>query len=382
MMLLFNLVILVFLISFLSLLVWNLKLLKRSPKNKKADCDLPFVSVLVPMRNEEKNAEACINSLLLLDYPEYEIVVLNDDSTDNTGNILTELSKKNNKLRVIENHGLPPGWMGKTYACTLLAEEAKGEFLLFTDADVYHNSKSLKNIVKLSLEYNADLLSAVPEQIMNSFAEKLLVPFLYFIMFVFLPLFMIRFNKFPRFSAAIGQYMLFKKQAYEKIGGHGAVEDSIIEDVHLARLIKKNNLKLLLIDGTAYIKCKMYNGLNEIFSGFSKNIFAGLGHSLLLLSAVILISTILFVYPFFALFYYLPNHEQSLGILYLLLSQIIVIYTMRYLLLLKFKQNFLSVILHPFGMIMIMILSIRSFWSSAILKEAVWKGRKYRIGER
>lgn len=377
-MVVYNIAVLVFLFSFLVILVWNLLIIRRRCAKDEVLKDFPFVSILVPMRNEEQNAEPCLTSLLNLDYPKFEVIALDDDSTDNTKKILYDLQKKYKKLKIIENNFLPEGWIGKSWACKLLTDQSTGEYLLFTDADTIHKTESLKKIMNCMNRYDSDLISILPEQKLVTFPEKLLVPFLYFVLAVFLPMFMIKYNKFPRFSAAIGQYLLFKRAAYEKIGGHEAVRNSIIEDLHLARLIKQNNLKLTLLDGSDLVTCRMYRELNEIITGFTKNMFAGLGKSLPVMIFSVILSAILFFMPFALSIITLFGVWSNSFILYLLFSQIIVIYTMRLLLSVRFKQGFLSPAMHPVGMLMLYFILFYSYWSDRVKGITSWKGRIYK----
>ena len=377
-MLYFNILIIVFLFSFLTILIWNLFLIK---KGINISCKLyehPLVSILVPMRNEEKNAEKCIKSLLSLEYSKYEIIVLNDDSEDNTGEILKKFSN-NNKIKIIENHSLPEGWIGKNYACKILSDHASGNYLLFTDADTVHHPQSLKKIVEYSKLTNADLLSVIPRQEMISLSEKLLVPLLYFVLFVFLPMFMLKYNRFPKFSASIGQYLLFKRSAYDKIGGHLSVKSSIIEDIHLARKIKENNLKLRLLDGVDLISCRMYSSMKDIIIGFSKNISSGIGNSFKILIIMCLVNLLLFVYPFVGIIIYFLYQIFDSTIFYLLLIQIFIIYIMRLLLYIRFKQSFFSIFLHPIGILIMLILATRSFYLTVFYGKTNWKNRNYKI---
>lgn len=374
----FNIIILIFLLSFLTILIWNLLIIKRGKNITNTLYEYPSVSILIPMRNEELNAERCLTSLLSLDYPKYEIIVLNDDSEDKTAEILSNFIN-NKKIKILENHYLPEGWIGKNYACKILSEHATGNYLLFSDADTVHNPQSLKKIIEYSKLTNTDLLSVIPKQELISLSEKLLVPLLYFVLFVFLPMFMLKNNRFPKFSASIGQYLLFKRSAYEKIGGHLSVKSSIIEDIHLARRIKENNLKLSLLDGVDLISCRMYSNMNEIINGFSKNISAGIGNSLSILIIMSIINILLFVYPFVGIFIHLFYQIFDYTIFYLLLTQIFVIYIMRFLLYVRFKQSFFSILLHPFGILMMSILAIRSFYLTVFCGKANWKNRNYKI---
>ena len=251
--------------------------------------------------------------------------------------------------------------------------------MLFTDADTVHHPQSLKKIVEYSKLTNADLLSVIPRQEMISLSEKLLVPLLYFVLFVFLPMFMLKYNRFPKFSASIGQYLLFKRSAYDKIGGHLSVKSSIIEDIHLARKIKENNLKLRLLDGVDLISCRMYSSMKDIIIGFSKNISSGIGNSFKILIIMCLVNLLLFVYPFVGIFIYFLYQIFDSTIFYLLLIQIFIIYIMRLLLYIRFKQSFFSIFLHPIGILVMLILATRSFYLTVFYGKANWKNRNYKI---
>ena len=168
----------------------------------------PRVSVLVPARNEEANIGDCVRSLLSQDYPDFEVIVLDDGSRDRTGEILAELAARDPRLRVIAGRELPAGWLGKHWACQQLGEAADGELLLFTDADTRHGPRSLWNGAAASLAQGADLLTAFPRQEVVTWSEKLVVPFFPWSLLSFLPLALAYRVRSPAFCAAIGQYML------------------------------------------------------------------------------------------------------------------------------------------------------------------------------
>jgi chlorobactene glucosyltransferase len=234
--------------------IWEYKKLENFPK----PTSTPLVSVLVPARNEEDNIERCISSLIDQKYSNYEILVLNDNSTDNTGVILERLKTKTDKLRVISGKELPKGWMGKNWACHQLSEVANGEFLLFTDADTKHHPKTINDSVSAMINMDADLLNAFPKQITKTIGEKLIVPIAHWSFFSFLPLAVAHRIKSPVLTLTIGQFMLFKKESYLKIGGHSAVKGSVLDDVPLGRNIKKNGFKWRLVDGMNRVSCRMY----------------------------------------------------------------------------------------------------------------------------
>jgi len=265
---LFELVILLILLS-------NLRVLPRlgsyptlSPAN------WPDVSILVPARNEEDNIEACVRSLLGQNYPNFEVRVLDDHSTDGTWHILQQLATENDRLSILQGDPLPADWLGKHWACHQLAQTAAGEVLLFTDADTRHHPLTLRDSVTALITEKADLLTAMPFEEVGSWGEKLVVPIIPWSIFSFVPLALAYRLKYSALSATIGQFMLFRREAYLKIGGYKAVQHHAVDDLALGRRIKAHGLRWRLVDGGQRIRCRMYNNFSQVYQGLSKNLFA------------------------------------------------------------------------------------------------------------
>lgn len=242
----------------------------------------PFVSILVPARNEALNIEVCVRSLLGQDYPAFEVLVLDDQSTDVTRPVLDTIQKENTGLKILDGAPLPPGWLGKHWACHQLAQAARGELLLFTDADTRHESQALTAAAAALLEEDADLLTAFPHQEVVTWGEKLTVPILGFALYSFVPVFLARWRPFARLSITIGQYMLFRRSAYDAIGGYEAIRAHPVDDVTLGRRMVGHGFKWLLADGTNHIHCRMYRDFGSAVAGFTKNLFAFFDHHVLL----------------------------------------------------------------------------------------------------
>jgi chlorobactene glucosyltransferase len=235
----------------------------------------PFVSILIPARNEAANIEACVDSLLNQDYPNFEILVLDDQSTDCTRLILDRLAGSAKKtLRVLDGSPPPVGWLGKHWACHQLTQSAKGDLFLFTDADTRHQPNMLHDSVSMLVETKADLLTAFPREEAVTWGEKLTVPILSFATFSFLPIFLAQMLKLPSFSITIGQFMLFRRAGYDVIGGYEAVKANPVDDVSLGRRVIGHGLKWILVDGTEHVTCRMYSGFHDALEGFTKNLFS------------------------------------------------------------------------------------------------------------
>ncbi len=275
---------------------------KLSKKIKFNKSKLPFVSILIPARNEENNIENCLKSILKQDYPNYEVIVLDDNSDDNTWQIIKNIQYNSERLISIKGDELKEGWYGKPHACMQLSKRAIGEILIFTDADNTFEINAISNSIDYMQKYNLDMFSAFPEQINISFFEKIIVSVIDLIIYSGFILWSAYYIKNKAFASANGQWLVFRKSAYEEIGGHTTVRNNITEDVALARLLKSNNKKLLVASGKGIIFTRMYTNLSQIFSGFSKNLYGIADNKPLLFSALICLFIDLAILPLISIF--------------------------------------------------------------------------------
>jgi chlorobactene glucosyltransferase len=237
----------------------------------------PLVTIVVPARNEAVNIEACVASLTDSDYPDFEVVVVDDRSDDGTADLVRAMEIGDaRRLEVITGEKLPDGWLGKPWACWQGAQEAHGELILFTDADTVHRSDLLERAVRAQEEDDADLLSLTGRQLMETFWERLVQPQVFFSM-------TLRFydiegavrRKRWRSVVANGQFMLFRREAYQAIGGHEAVREEVVEDVALARLVVRSGHHLSVRMAESTFATRMYRSLSELVEGWSKNMVIG-----------------------------------------------------------------------------------------------------------
>lgn len=340
--------------------------------------DAPLVSVLVPARNEANNIARCLRSLLAQDYPNLEIIVLNDNSTDATPAIVEMLGKDDLKgrLRLADGNELPDGWLGKNFACHQLYQLSQGDYLLFTDADTVHGVRSVSCAMAAIQKENADLLSVFPRQQTESLSEKLAVPLMTMFVVGLLPVWLVSRSKNPAFSAANGQFMFFRREAYEAIGGHSAARGIVLEDVILARRVKKAGFKQILPDGSDTITCRMYRNFSEVWAGFSKNLFAFFNYKLIWYGLFAIINFLVFILPYFLLLVgwfggFFPAAEW----LWLPLSQIILAWLIRFLLSVRFGYRIVDFFLHPLSIFFMLLIGYNSIrWHN---KGTQWKGRTY-----
>jgi chlorobactene glucosyltransferase len=291
--------------------------------------DGPLVSVLIPARNEEQNIKKCLDSLCRQNYKNYEILVINDNSTDATWAIINRIARTNPRVRVFNGKPLPEDWYGKPFALHQLAREARGDILLFTDADTIHGPVSLSWAVTNITKTGADLLSGYVGQVLESFGERMTVPLMFFLTGFVIPLFMNRYTKLSFFSSAVGQYIAIKREVFNKIGGCEAFKKKTSEDIYMARHVKRQGYSTMFLDITGEVCCRMYSGYRAALEGIGKNIFDFLGKNtfLLLFAALAVFFFLLFPFPLF--FYALISKSPHL----LQLAIVNILYTLTWLML-------------------------------------------------
>jgi chlorobactene glucosyltransferase len=237
--------------------------------------DAPLVSVCVPARNEERNIGRCMKALLAQTHPNFEVIALDDRSTDATGEILRRYAARDDRLKVLNGAELPPGWAGKPHALTQAAMAAHGEWLCFVDADTFLEPDAVASVHTRAIETGADLFSIMTRQIMLTFWERAVLPLVMTALSVgFSP----RKVNDPRRADAIanGQFIFIRRSVYDATGGHQAIKGSIVEDKDLAVLVKGAGYRLVLADGRDVASTRMYTNLAEMWEGWTKNIYLGL----------------------------------------------------------------------------------------------------------
>ncbi|HMA33458.1 MAG TPA: glycosyltransferase [Chloroflexia bacterium] len=378
--LVYQAVVLLFLLALLVLLAINMAVLPNIRAYRRPDA-APFVSVLVPARDEAAQIAACIRGLLAQDYPAFEVIALDDDSTDATGAILAALAAGDARLRVLAGEPLRPGWLGKANACRQLAAAARGELLLFTDADVRHAPALLGHAVGLLRAQGAGLLSIFPTQVTGTWAERLVVPILqHFAVYVLLPLPLMQRLRAPAFAAANGQFLLFERRAYVACGGHGAVRTAVLEDVALARAVKAAGYRIALADGNGLVACRMYCNRAEVVAGFAKNLFAFFNGSWLFLAAGLAVGLGLWVLPPLWVGVALPGAlapaagPADRALAGLPLAQYGVAVLTRLWLARRFGSRPADALLHPLSLALVLALALHSARLSR-RGGAIWKGR-------
>jgi len=236
----------------------------------------PRVSVVIPARNEAHNIERCLRSVLTNDYSNYDVVVVDDQSSDGTGDIARSIAATDSRARVIETGALPAGWFGKQWACETGARATTGDIILFADADTTHSSDLITRSVNWMTRKNADLLSVVGTQELGTFWEKLIQPVVFAMLSVrYGGTESITNSRFATSKIANGQCLFVRRDTYEELGGHSLVKSHVADDLMMAQRFFARGKKVAAVEGLDQLSTRMYTSLGEIVRGWGKNVFAG-----------------------------------------------------------------------------------------------------------
>jgi cellulose synthase/poly-beta-1,6-N-acetylglucosamine synthase-like glycosyltransferase len=238
-----------------------------------ADEDCPPVTVIVPARNEEANIADCVLALLAQDYPHLQVIVVDDRSTDDTAAVVRSLVARDRRVRLIRVSHLPDGWTGKTYALQQAQPYASGEWLLFVDADTVLHPMNLRVTLAHAFREQADLVSVLPGQRCVTFWEKVIQPLAGIQLMIYFPLPAVNADAQPM-AFANGQYMLFRCEAYDAVGGHAAVRGQLVEDIHLAKLVKGRGLRLRVALTPRLATTRMFDSLAGLIKGWARIFYA------------------------------------------------------------------------------------------------------------
>jgi len=285
--------------------LWNITgaTILRPALSPGAPAHLPRVSILLAARNEQDTLAATLESLLKLDYPDYEVILVDDDSDDRTGAMADDWAERHGtggRLRVIHNHSLPPGWRGKVHAMSLAAEAATGEWILSTDADVVFHSSLLRQAVALALRKNVHFLSLTPEVEMQSWAEKVVLPAFGFLLFMLFPLRLVNNSRSSRAMAA-GAFLLMRHGDLIALGGYARLRNTLIEDLRMAELFKHHGRRTYLGVTRGVFHTRMYKNWREVFEGLARSAWEGTGCSLGKVLAGVAVGNALAVLPWVSL---------------------------------------------------------------------------------
>jgi chlorobactene glucosyltransferase len=351
------------------------------------DDQLPFISVVVPARNEGGKIRRCIESLAQQNYPNYEVIAIDDRSTDETGAIIRELSEKFPHVRMVSGQEAPPGWIGKCNAIVTGIKQGKptGKWFVFTDADTCHTPDSLRLAVSYAQKHNAELISFMPVQELGSFWERAVMPVLLGSFLCGDPMNTINDRTNDR-AYAYGQYILVRRDVYEAVGGHHSVYDQILDDISFARVVKEHGYHIMAADGRLLYKVRMYTDLESLWQGWTKNLFALIECQVIYLVLVIALINMAVVGPFLQLGYvaYAAMTGEAGAQLPLITALTGVELGLLFAWYRRCAEHYLGVgplhfFLLPLGSLTVSVLYTHSAWMYLTKHKVSWKGRKYLV---
>lgn len=358
-------------------LILNLKNIRIPSVRSKVPDNPPLISVLVPARNEEDNIKTCLESLLKQDYPNFEIIVLDDNSEDRTAEIVSELEKRDSHIRLISGQPLPKDWAGKPFACHQLAGEANGSWFLFVDADTVHAPHMLRSVLEVAIEQDTSLLSGFPRQINRNLPQKIAVPLIYFLIIGWVPLWWVQRKGSKRASVAIGQFLFFPRDEYWRIGGHEVVKSRILEDIWMGIEVARHKGRHVAVDLSSVVSCDMYPTAMAMWQGLVRCIYSVVVISPIFLLGLIIIAVFLYIAPFYWLWNGLVMSPSPLIWRATVISQVVMILLIRWLIDARFKGPAVSVWFHPLGIFYLLVSVLYASWRWWIGAGVSWKEREY-----
>ena len=332
----------------------------------------PFVSVLIPARDEEKNIEKAVRKALTSEDVDLEVVVMDDDSSDTTAEIVRRLGREDSRVRLIEAPTLPSGWCGKTHACARLAEEARGDYFLFVEADVVLGPDAAVRMVAQMETTKVDLISSVPRQKTVTVLERTIIPLIHFILLGYLPIVGMRKLHQRVWAAGCGQLFMARRTAYEGSGGHEAFYESRHDGLWLPRVFRMAGYKTDLFDASDLALCRMYDRDRDLVQGFTKNATEGMASP----GAIVPWTVLLLggqVLPFLLVSIIDPTSDVMAA--RVAVSAVGIVVVTRLVLTLRFRQSLLGALLHPVGILLIVAIQWYARFQASSGVTVAWKGR-------
>lgn len=327
----------------------------------------PLVSIIIPARNEERAIERTIRALLAQTYRNLEIIVVDDRSTDGTGGILAALVDP--RLRVIGGEETPAGWLGKPWALHQGSRRARGEMLLFMDADIiYYSPRAISRAVAGLRESGTPMITMLPHVEMVGFWENVAMPMLAVFLFSFLPAWLSNRSRIVVLAIGGGTGNLILRADYDAIGGHDALKDAVIDDVGLARLVRRSGRRTFVYRGDDVLSVRIYHGGREIIEGFTKNMYVVVGQSYVTTLISLFLGGVFNIIP-----YLLAATGNVLAIItvgLITVTRVILFRSLRYPLI-------YAVFAHPLMIAFWGWISLRSAWIVGVRRKLTWRGRSY-----
>lgn len=343
----------------------NLALIPRLRREERPARE-PLVSIIIPARDEARVIERTVRAFLAQTYPHFELIVVNDRSADATGAILRSIEDE--RLVVIDGEEPSAGWLGKPWALHQGSRRAHGEILLFVDADVIYAPDTLHAAVATFEQRRPALLTLLPFFELRGFGENASMPMLALTCFTFLPTWLSNRTRGVALAIGGGTGNLVLRDAYDAAGGHEALKDSVVDDVGLARLIRRSGGLTTVVRGDDLVSLRMYHGLREVIEGFTKNAFAVFGRNYAVALLVAAGCVVFHILPYALA---LTGDRISIAtVIVITATRLILFRSLRYRL-----DN--ALLLHPVMCAIWLWIFLRSTWLTGVRRKLLWRGRTY-----
>ncbi len=337
---------------------------------------LPAVSVLIPARDEELSIGAAVASVLASVGVEFEVVVMDDCSTDRTAAIVRAMVEKDARVRLEQAPALPQGWNGKQHACWSLAQVARHEVMCFVDADVRLEPEALARMAAFQVRRDCGLVSGFPRQVTKTWLEWLLLPLIHFVLLGFLPVSRMRMSTDPAFAAGCGQFLMVRREAYFACGGHPKIKATMHDGLLLPRLFRQCGYKTDLADITRLATCRMYSNARQVWFGLAKNATEGIADPVRIgpISLVLVLGQVL---PFVLAGWFAAAGGASVAVWVYLGVGMVGAWLPRVLAASRFQQSWRGAVLHPVGIVVLLAVQWYALTRKLMGGAVSWKSRAY-----
>ena len=350
----------------LAVTIVNLALIPRL-RGAPAPSPAPLVSVVIPARNEERTIERTVRAMLAQTYAQLEVIVVNDRSTDRTAEILAGID--DSRLVVVHGEELPPGWLGKPWACNEGCRVARGELLLIVDADVHYSPPAIAAMVAYMNEHpEIAMIASLPAFELRGFWEHVAMPMLAVTFVMFMPTALANRTTLPALGVGGGTGNMIRRRDFDDIGGYEPLRDAAIDDVGMARQLRARGKRTHAVRADDLVSLRMYHGAREIIDGFTKNLFTAFGGW----------AAILLMLPMMLLFHLVPYALALRGDVLAIIT-VILITLCRLILFASLRLRIDNALLgHPPMILFWSWIFIRSMWATGVRRELQWRGRAYK----
>ena len=352
----------------LAMTILNVFLVPRLKREEGAAAG-PLVSVVIPARDEERTIERTVRAMLAQTYANLEVVVVNDRSTDRTGEILAAVAREDSRLTVVNGEEPPPGWLGKPWACHQGSQAARGELLLIVDADIHYTPPAVASIVaEMGRRPDMAMIAVLPRFELRGFWEQVAMPMLAFTAYTFVPTWLANRTRIPEIGIGGGTGNMIRRRDFDDIGGYAPLHDAVIDDVGMAQHLRRRGKRTMAVLADHLISLHMYHGLGEIVRGFTKNLFAAFGGNF-----VTLVTMFVLMIGFHLLPYGLALRGDRLAIV-----AVGLITLCRLVLFIRLRMRIDNALLaHPLMIAVWTWIFARSAWVTGIRRQLHWRGRNY-----